>query len=99
MAAKSPSAISRLEALLPRLRVGQRQVAPDEQADLPVAEKDRPVLGAAIHYRCEALVTGDRTHFGALYGEAVRGLTVYSPRSLAEEVLEQASRESRPVTD
>jgi hypothetical protein len=29
-------------------------------------------------------VTEDRTHFGALYGRSIQGVTVHSPRSLAE---------------
>ena len=42
------------------------------------------MLGAAIRLRCDALVTGDRTHFGALYGRTIAGVTIHSPRSLAE---------------
>lgn len=47
-------------------------------------EARRPVLAAAIHLGCDTLVTGDRTHFGAPYGRAIRGVTIHSPRSLAE---------------
>jgi hypothetical protein len=47
-------------------------------------EKDRPVLAAAIRQRCDVLVTGDRTHFGAGYGKAFGGVVIHSPRSLAE---------------
>ena len=46
--------------------------------------KDQPVLAAAIRLRCDALVTGDRAHFAALYGRAVYGVAVHSPRSLAD---------------
>jgi hypothetical protein len=35
---------------------------------------------------CVYLVTGDRTHFGALYGRTIRGVTIVSPRELAEEL-------------
>jgi hypothetical protein len=58
------------------------------EATLPLPEKDRPVLAAAIHHRCAALVTGDRTHFGPLFGKTVRGTTIHSPRSLAQAVLD-----------
>jgi len=34
--------------------------------------------------RFVALVTGDRTHFGALYGRTIHGVTIHSPRTLAE---------------
>lgn len=50
-------------------------------------EKDLPVLIAAMRLRREALVTGDRTHFGARYGKTVRGVTIHSPRSLANDLL------------
>jgi len=55
---------------------------PDLATRLPA--KDRPVLAAAIRLRCDALVTGDQTHFGALYGSVLHGVVVHSPRSLAE---------------
>jgi predicted nucleic acid-binding protein len=51
-----------------------------------VPEKDRPVISAAIQLQCNALVTGDRTHFGALYGTVLLGVAVHSPRSLAESL-------------
>ncbi len=50
-------------------------------------EKDRPVLVAAIHMRCVALVTGDKAHCGRFYGRALGGVTIHSPRSLAEALL------------
>ncbi|WP_369667843.1 hypothetical protein [Thioalkalicoccus limnaeus] len=57
----------------------------DELAWLP--EKDRPVLAAAIRLGCDALVTGDRTHFGAGYGRVFGDVAIHSPRSLAEQIL------------
>jgi hypothetical protein len=32
------------------------------------------------------IVTGDRTHFGAGYGHTFGGVTIHSPRTLAERV-------------
>lgn len=58
---------------------------PADIAWLP--EKDRPVLAAATRLRCDALVTGDRTHFGAGYGRRFSGVMIHSPRSLAEWLL------------
>ena len=46
-----------------------------------------PVLAAAIRLGCDALVTGDRKHFGSAYGLKAGGATIHSPRSLAEAVL------------
>jgi predicted nucleic acid-binding protein len=87
LAAKAPTALPVLDAIAARIRTGAMfPVAPSaELAALP--EKDRPVLAAAIHHRCQVLVTGDRKHFGALYGKAILGVTVMSPAMLAEAIL------------
>ncbi len=50
-------------------------------------EKDRPVLLAAMALRCDALVTGDKTHFGAGYGKSFAGVILYSPAQLALALL------------
>jgi predicted nucleic acid-binding protein len=90
LAAKFPEGVSALERQLASLRVARahpRARDPDLAVGLPVPEKDRAVLAAAIHLGCEALVTGDRSHFGALYRQTIRGVAIHSPRSLAESVL------------
>jgi predicted nucleic acid-binding protein len=51
---------------------------------LLLPEKDRPVLASAIQHQCQALLTGDKTHFGRLYGQTIAGVCVHSPQSLAE---------------
>ena len=85
---KAADGLAVLEALLPRLQVAGLQAADAGlEATLPLPEKDRPVLAAAIRLDCDALVTGDRTHFGKLYGRTIQGTTVHSPRSLAERLL------------
>lgn len=61
------------------------EMSPDIESALPA--KDRPVLLSAIRLGCAALVTGDRTHFGGLYGTTIRGVTIFSPRLLAERLL------------
>lgn len=88
LAARYPEDVALLDALLSGLHVasGYRR-DPELEARLPLPEKDRPVLAAAIQRHCSALVTGDRTHFGALYGQTVQGVTIHSPRSLAEALL------------
>lgn len=85
LARKGPSALAMLEQLL-----GDVELALVRQLELPtrvaalLPEKDRPVLAAADRLGCDVLLTGDRTHFGELYGKRVLGLVVHSPRSLAE---------------
>ena len=81
-------AMAYLDALLAQIEVNQVQHSSQRtgsvqtQADwLP--DKDRPVLLAAIAQRCEALVTGDRTDFGAGFGKVFSGVTIYAPAQLA----------------
>ena len=89
LAAKTPSGIPVLEAMAARIKIGGLLAGgPLLPETLVLPEKDRPVLAAAIHHRCEILVTGDRTHFGALYGTTIRGVKICSPAMLAESILD-----------
>ena len=38
--------------------------------------EDAPILAAAVDARADLLVTGDRTHFGHMYGRLLQGVTV-----------------------
>jgi uncharacterized protein len=85
---KGPQAVQVLDALLGRLRNAPAPAGAIDAVGLDwLAAKDRPVLAAAIRLGCDALVTGDRKHFGSAYGLEVGGVTIHSPRSLAETVL------------
>jgi rRNA-processing protein FCF1 len=89
LAAKGPEALAVLVALLARLRTDAAPMSRSTSKELAwLPEKDRPVLAAAIRLQCNVLVTGDRTHFGAGYGKAFGGVTIHSPRSLADALLE-----------
>jgi predicted nucleic acid-binding protein len=82
---KFPSALPDFENLLrgiSRLASPPSSYTPSLALLLP--EKDRTVLASAIQHRCQALLTGDKTHFGRLYGQNIAGLCVHSPQSLAE---------------
>ena len=59
----------------------------DSRIEATLTEKDRPVLASAIHSSCDALVTGDRRHFGRLYGRTIGGVAIYDPASLAQTLL------------
>ena len=87
LVAKAPDRIAELAVLLARINVAPTQGRDAGlEATLPLPEKDRPVLAAAIRIGCSALVTGDKTHFGRLYGTTLHGVTLHSPRSLAEAI-------------
>ena len=81
---KGPGSMPEFELLLARLRIGPAQAGVDQAHTAWLPEKDRPVLAAAMHLRCDILVTGDRTHFGAGYGKVFGGVVIHTPRSIAE---------------
>ena len=88
LVAKAPDRVVVLDGLLSRMTTaGAQRVDAALETSLPLPAKDRPVLSAAIRQRCSALVTGDRTHFGPLYGRTIHGVTIHSPRSLAGALL------------
>jgi uncharacterized protein len=87
LVAKYPKAISDFDSIA--LAIGVNPFASDANSTpefVWLPEKDRPVLASAIRLRCDALLTGDRTHFGAGYGKVFGGVTIYSPRALAEAI-------------
>jgi predicted nucleic acid-binding protein len=80
--AKTPERLPQFEDVIARVNVSTvvAAIAPAETRGLP--DQDRLVVAAAAALNCDALVTGDRTHFGRLYGRRVAGVRIYSPRSL-----------------
>ena len=90
---KAPSRVADLARILEEVEVHPASDAPRAlPASLPLPEKDRPVLGAAIRLGCDALVTGDRRHFGVLFGRVISGVAIHSPSSLAELALKKPRR-------
>jgi predicted nucleic acid-binding protein len=86
---KYPEAAGRLESLM-RLITMEAEAARAEvdwalEQRLPL--KDAPVLAAAVACRADALVTGDRAHFGHLFGRRVRHLRVITPAEALALVL------------
>lgn len=73
---------SNLEELLEAVHVSNALADPAEHpeisaADLP--EKDLPILRAAVASGATHLLTGDRKHFGHLFGEHLAGVLVVRP--------------------
>ena len=50
-------------------------------------EKDVPILAAAIAIRANLLVTGDRRHFGRLFGKKVDGVEILPPAAALVRLL------------
>ena len=55
---------------------------PDMACPIPLPEKDRPVLMAAIIARADCLVTGDLLHFGPFLGQRIQGVMICRLRDL-----------------
>jgi len=49
--------------------------------------EDAPMLAAAIQAHADLLVTGDRTHFGHLYGQTIAGLETVAPAEALARLL------------
>jgi predicted nucleic acid-binding protein len=52
-------------------------------------DKDAPILGAAVQAAAALLVTGDRTHFGHLYGKTLRDVLIATPAEALAAVLSE----------
>lgn len=84
--AKHPGRIADLESLVAELSLC-REPSPGTLAWVAanhLPPKDAPILAAAIDAGCHMLVTGDRTHFGTLFGRRVRGTVVALPAEAIE---------------
>jgi len=44
-----------------------------------IADKDIPILMAAVHARADYLLTGDIRHFGRYFGKKIEGVTIILP--------------------
>lgn len=89
LVAKAPKSVVTLEALLVECHSGPfLSITPEiDKALSNLPADDRPVLAAAIRLGCEVLITGDKRHFGSLYGGRVHGVTIHSPATFFSGVL------------
>jgi predicted nucleic acid-binding protein len=78
---KRPHLLAGLDGLRGTVTITHAFTLPPE---LPVAEKDKPVLAGAIGASCTHLWTSDRLHFGGLYGKTVHGVAIVSSLQLAD---------------
>jgi predicted nucleic acid-binding protein len=74
----------------PRLTflAGQVTIVPECVRPLPFAvdlpDGDRPILASAAYAGATHLITGDRRHFGKLYGSMIEGVLICSLRQYLE---------------
>lgn len=96
--AKRPQALPYFEELLGRTDpVPEAPPALVEKArGLGLPLKDAPVLAAAWSARADALVTGDRRHFGHWFGKRVQGVRVHTPGEVVGLLLERLEEAGGP---
>lgn len=80
---KRPEALEAFErGVLPKV-TPVPEAHPDRVEDAAVhglPPQDTPILAAAISCGADVLVTGDRRHFGRLFGETIGGVRIVSLR-------------------
>lgn len=86
---KLPAGTGALEGLLETITVGGEAssslVKWALEQGLPL--KDAPILAAAVGASADLLVTGDRKHFGPLYGSTLRGVEIVTPAEALARLL------------
>ena len=71
-----------LNGLLEAVRISNLLAVPAEHPEIEdsgLPEKDLPILSAAVAANATYLITGDRKHFGHLFGVKVAGVLVLRP--------------------
>jgi len=74
-----PEAVARLNALLRKVRRVPEPASDSLAPLMSLDAKDQPILLAAIEAGADSLLTGDRRHFGHLYGKSVRDVLILPP--------------------
>ena len=83
---KRPHRAGALNALKPKIEFTDKF---KEIIQPVLPDKDRPIMGGAVGSRCTHLWTGDKRHFGSLYGHTVQGVKIVSGVMLADEITDK----------
>jgi hypothetical protein len=83
IAMKRPGLVKDLEKLKSKFQFSSQMAT---VSGYPLPDTDQPVLGGAVAARCSHLWTGDKRHFGYLYGKTVNGVLIVSATMLAHEL-------------
>jgi predicted nucleic acid-binding protein len=70
----------RLNDLMLEVEVLPERLELDLPPEIDLAEKDKPILAAALAAGASHLITGDRQHFGHYFGKRVRRTLIMTPR-------------------
>ena len=94
LAVKAPTVLPEFGNLLEAADI-VREPAPAVVArmkQLPLTEKDAPIMAAAVESGADILVTGDRRDFGHLFGLEVEGVLVLNPADTLDRVMSEVKR-------
>lgn len=98
VAVKRPDRIAAYEGLMADLEASpapsNEHFAIAQAAGMP--PKDAPILAAAFAAEADLLVTGDRAHFGHLFGRSIGRLLVQRPTQALSAILLDAKRARAP---
>ena len=81
--AKMPKGLAHFDILMDSLELVPLQLF---ELEVPLAEKDRPILCGAIAGKADFLLTGDKKDFGHLFARKVQGVKVVSVELLITEL-------------
>ena len=84
--AKYPECVESFQKLAAEL-----ESVPDQlfEMEVPLADKDLPILCGAILGKADFLLTGDKKDFGHLFGRKVQGVQVVTVEMLMVELVKQ----------
>jgi predicted nucleic acid-binding protein len=78
------SQIERLRRLMRSVQIFSFETLPEIPSVIVLPEKDRPVLAGAIQAQADLLLSGDKRHFGPLYGKTILGVRITAPTELLD---------------
>ena len=70
--------LKKLETYVSKVRIAP-EVDPGTPCPIPLPEKDRPVMLAALSANVNYFITGDTVHFGKYFGQVVSGVKICRP--------------------
>ena len=82
-AMKRPGLAGNLEKLKTSFHISSKMTT---ITNCKLPDNDQPVLGGAVAAGCSHLWTGDKRHFGHLYGKTIGSTLVVSSTALADEL-------------
>ena len=82
----------RFETLLKQMERVEDPRSTNIPPDTILVEKDRPILSAALSAHANFLLTGDKNHFGHLYGTSVKETLILPPGTFLEREVNRLIR-------